>query len=150
MYTCALTSYQANKCVTVARLISGRFRSGSLLRHFFPDKVSGICQLCELELEDVEHIILPKCPKLQDRAQILHRYAEDTLSTCAVAAFIYENIMIKGKDDNLKVQFMLDPSVIPEVISAAQIENNLLYKMLRVTTTWCYSLVKARRKLLEH
>ena len=79
----------------------------------------------------------------------LCRYAEDTLSTCAAAASIYENIMIKGKDDNLKVQFMLDPSVIPEVISAAQIENNLLYKMLKVTTTWCYSLVKSRRKLLE-
>ena len=149
MYTCAVTSYQANKCVTVARLISGRFRSGSLLRHFFPDKVSGICQLCELELEDVAHIILPKCLKLQERAHILRRYAEDTLSICAVAASIYENIMIKGKDDNMKVQFMLDPSVIPEIISAAQIDNNLLNTILRVTTTWCYSLVKTRRKLLE-
>ena len=149
MYNHAVTSYQANKCITVARLISGRFRSGSLLRHFFPDRISGICELCGQELEDIPHIILPKCLKLQDKAQMLHKYAQDTLSSCATAALIYKNI-IEGKDDNLKVQFMIDPSVIPQVIAASQRERDLLNTLFRVTTTWCHSLVRTRKKLLEN
>ena len=34
MWTWATTPYRVNKCVTVSRMISGRFRAGSLLRHF--------------------------------------------------------------------------------------------------------------------
>ena len=83
MYTYALTTYQSNKCIPVARLLSGRFRLGSLLRHFYPDRVSGICELCNLELEDTPHLIIPKCPKLANRAQLLMKYAQDLLSTCA-------------------------------------------------------------------
>ena len=148
LYAHAVTSYQANKCVTVARLISGRFRSGSLLRHFFPDKISGICELCALELEDIPHIILPKCLKLQDKAKLLHRYAIETLSSCATAAAIYKS-NIESEDDNLKVQFMIDPSVIPQVIAASQKESDVLITLFRFTTTWCHALVRARKKLLE-
>ena len=121
----------------------------SLLRHFYPQKVSGVCELCTLEIEDIPHIILPKCPLLYDKADSLLKFAQDTLSTCPSATKIFSDIFIHGKDDNLKVQFMLDPTVIPEVIRVAQINNNLIQIILRVTTTWCYSLNKIRRKLLE-
>ena len=137
MYTHAVTSYQVNKCITVARMLSGRFRCGSLLRHFYPQKVSGICELCSLEIEDIPHIVLPKCPLLFEKAASLMKFAQDTLSVCPSAAKIFSDIFIHGKDDNLKVQFMLDPSVIPEVIRAAQINNNSIQIILRVTTSWC-------------
>ena len=104
---------------------------GSLVRHFYPDKVSGICELCNLELEDIPHLIIPKCPKLADRAQLLLKYAKDSLANCSTAAAIFDNI-IHGEDDELKVQFMLDPSVIPEIILAAQENKNLLGKLFKV------------------
>ena len=148
MYTHAITSYQVNKCITVARLLSGRFRCGSLLRHFYPERVSGICELCTLEIEDIPHIILPKCPLLFEKANSLLNFAQDTLSATPTAAVIFNDIIIHGKDDNLKVQFMLDPTVIPQVITACQSDNNLIKTILRITTTWCYSLNKTRRKLL--
>ena len=148
MYTYALTTYQSNKCIPVARLLSGRFRLGSLLRHFYPDRVSGICELCNLELEDTPHLIIPKCPKLADRAQLLMKYAQDLLSTCAVAASLFDTI-IHGKDEDLKVQFLLDPSVIPQIISAAQNDKYLMERLFKVTTTWVYSLVRTRRKILN-
>ena len=59
-------------------ILSGRFRCGSLLRHFDPH-ISGICELCGQELENLPNIILPRCPHLLDRADILLRYAQDTL-----------------------------------------------------------------------
>ena len=149
MYEHAVTSYQVNKCVTVARLLSGRFRTRSLLRHFYPDKVSGLCELCFEEYEDIPHIILPKCTILKDKVATLYTFAQDTLANCKAAAHIFENIVISGRDDNLKVQFLLDPSVIPQVITATQIDKCVLPELFKVTTTWCYSLVRTRRKHLE-
>ena len=145
MYTHAVTSYQVNKCITVARMLSGRFRCGSLLRHFYPEKVSGICELCTLEIEDLPHIILPKCPPLYEKAESLLNFAQDTLSVCPSATKIF----IHGKDDHLKVQFMLDPTVIPVVIRAAQANNDIIPTILKITTTWCYSLNKTRKNLLK-
>ena len=149
MYTYAVTSYQVNKIVTVSRLLSGRFRSGSLVRHFYPDKVSGICELCHQELEDIPHIILPRCAELKPKAQQLLNYAQDSLTICATAAELFDNIFMQCEDDTLKVQFMLDPSVIPEVIAAAQQDSNILAVLYRITTTWCHSLVRTRSKLLH-
>ena len=149
MYTHASTAYQANKCVTVARLLSGRFRSGSLLRHFYPDKISGICELCNIEIEDIPHIILPKCPRLHDKSLKMLKYAKDSFAMCPTTAKLFSDIFTGGKDDFLKVQFMIDPSVIPEVITAAQADRDLLCKLFRVTTTWCYTLVRTRRQLLD-
>ena len=45
-------SYEVNKMVVQLRLLSGRARLGSLTRHFSPGN-NGICELCELELEDL-------------------------------------------------------------------------------------------------
>ena len=149
MYTYAVTSYQVNKIVTVSRLLSGRFRSGSLVRHFYPDKVSGICELCHQELEDIPHIILPRCAELKPKAQQLLNFAQDSLTICATAAELFDNIFMQCEDDTLKVQFMLDPSVIPEVITAAQQDRNILAVLYRITTTWCHSLVRTRSKLLH-
>ena len=103
MYTHAITSYQVNKCITVARLLSGRFRCGSLLWHFYPERVSGICELCTLEIEDIPHIILSKCLLLFEKANSLMNFVQDTLSATPIAAVIFNDIIIHGKDNNLKV-----------------------------------------------
>ena len=147
MWAGAVTSYTVNKRVTTARMLSGRFRCGSLLRHFNPD-ISGICELCGKELEDIPHIILPRCPNLLSQADILRRYAENTLATCPTAFQLFSDIVVKGKDDYLKVQFFVDPSVIPAVIAAAQVNKHIMEAILTVTTTWCYSMNRTRCKLL--
>ena len=145
-----VTSYEVNKCITVARMLSGRFRCGSLLRHFYPNKISGLCELCELEIEDIPHIILPKCPRLYEQSKILLTFAEETLADCPIATKIFSDIFVMGKDDKTKVQFMLDPTVIPQVIRATQMNANLLPRILKITTTWCYSLNRTRRNLLRN
>ena len=146
MWSWATTSYQVNKCVVVSRMLSGRFRCGSLLRHFY-QHVSGLCELCGEELEDLPHILLPKCPMLKDRADTLHRFAMNSLSKSEKALQIFNSIY-NGKDDNKIVQLLLDPSVVSEIIAATQYEPDILQLMLSVTTTWCYSLNRTRSKLL--
>ena len=127
-------------------MLSGRFRCGSLLRHFY-QHVSGLCELCGEELEDLPHILLPKCPMLKDRALTLHRFAINSLSKSEKANSIFNSIY-NGKDDNKIVQLLLDPSVVPEIIAATQSEPAILQLMLSVTTTWCYALNRTRSKLL--
>ena len=146
MWRMAVTSYKVNKCVTVSRMLSGRFRCGSLLRHFHPH-ISGICELCGLEQEDLAHIVVPRCPELRDRAHHLFRFARETLQSSEKASTILETTL-SSKDDNRIVQLFLDPSVIPEVIAAEQTEPGTLNIILNITTTWCYALNKTRMKLL--
>ena len=146
MWASATTSYQVNKCVVVARMLSGRFRCGSLLQHFSP-ACSGICELCDQELEDLPHILLPRCPHLQQRRPDLLLFARDTLSQSAVASNIFDRIFAT-KDEYTTVQFLLDPSAVPEIIAANQNDPTVLPLLFRVSTTWCYSLNRTRLKLL--
>ena len=153
MFQYADNSYKVNKTTTVARMLSGRFRCGSLLRHFSPN-ISGICENCENELEDLPHILVPKCPALHQRAATLMNFALETLSSSDNIEYFAANVIFKqfmySKDDNTKVQFVLDPSVIEEVITTEQKIPGTLKLILSITTTWCYSLNKCRTKLLRN
>ena len=98
-------------------------------------------------MEDLANIVLPRCEQLRDRADQLLRYAKESLSTSESESIIFEEIYT-SYDDIKKTQFFLDPSVVPEVIAAQQIEPGLLDLILSITTTWCYSLNRTRLKLL--
>ena len=63
------------------------------------------------------------------------------------AANVIFNRFIYSKDDNTKVQFVLDSSVIKEVITPEQKITRTLNLILSITTTWCYSLNKSRTRL---
>ena len=149
MWQTANTSYKVNKCVVVSRMLSGRFRCGSLLKHFYTH-LSGICDLCSIEQEDLPHILVPRSPKLYPRVATLVAFAWESLSDpgASAAAAIFEKFLAYN-DDKLKVQFLLDPSVIPEVIAAEQSKAGTLQQLMNITTTWCYSINKLRIKLQE-
>ena len=132
--------------IECCRTISGRFRCASLTKHF-SEHGTDLCELCGDEAEDLAHILVPRCVHLLDRAVLLLRFATDTLSSCAQASELFFEI-IHSKDDCLKVQLLLDPTVIPSIISANQIDKRIFPIMLRVTTTWCYSMNRRRVKLL--
>ena len=142
----AQTSFSVNKCVTVCRMLSGRFRCASLLRHF-SQHISGLCELCKAEIEDLAHILVPRCIHLLDQADSLLKFAHEKLISCALASDIFFRIM-KSKDDSEKVQLLLDPTVLPEVISANQTNNTVIPTILSVTVTWCYSMNRRRIKLM--
>ena len=68
--TTAGTSYEVNKMITQLRMLSGRYREGTLLRHFSPTN-SGICELYESEIKDLQHFLVPRCPTLTNRREAL-------------------------------------------------------------------------------
>ena len=60
---------------------------------------------------------------------------------------IFKQFM-SSKDDSEKVQVVLDPSAIQEVIASEQKIHGTLKLLLSITKTWCYSINKIRTKLL--
>ena len=50
-------AYDTNKMIVQLRMLSGRYRVGSLLRHFSAEH-SGLCELCGREAEDIVHLVV--------------------------------------------------------------------------------------------
>jgi hypothetical protein len=101
-------------------LLSGRARLGSLLRHFSHQN-DGICELYHLEIEYLTYFLLPRCPLLHERAEVLLTYMQTVLMGSEACSTLLKNILLACKEDsNLWVQFVLDCSVLPPVITASQ------------------------------
>ena len=144
--TTAGTAYEVNKMITQLRMLSGRYRVGALLRHFSPAN-SGICELCQSEIEDLPHLLVPRCQKLKNRKEALLEYSFSVLSKSAVAMNIFNDLMLSN--EHMQVQFLLDCSVFPQVIHASQKDSKLLSILFKVTRTWCYSMHRTRLKMLN-
>ena len=147
LWSTAANAYDVNKGIIQSRLLSGRYRLGSLLRHFSPSN-SGECELCGHHLEDLPHFLVPRCPQLQERRTSLLTYWFYILEQSDNCSFIVHEIL-ESEDDNLLVQFVLDCSVLPQVILASQDNPNVLPLLFKITRTWVYSLHRTRLKLMN-
>ena len=96
-------------------------------------------------------MVLPRCPLLSERKQQLLKYARDRLAAAASpeCSRIFE-AAISHPNNQKTVQFLLDPSVIPEVIETSRQNENALPLLFRITSTWCYSLHRLRLQLLKN
>ena len=141
----ATDTYSVNKMVIQLRMLSGRYRVGKLLRHFQPSN-SGVCELCGLEIEDLAHLLAPRCPRMAERGALLLEYSRSLATKSPTCSSILDNIM--HSDEETRVQFVLDCTVLPPVIAAAQHDKEVLPLLCKITRTWCYSLHRTRLKLL--
>ena len=130
-------------------MLSGRYRSDSLLSNFHPSN-SPKCQLaCDSpdSLGDLPHLLL-HCSSLAYRRTVLFDYWKSLAAKNPECSSLV-NSMISAAAE-IQIQFILDCSAIPEVASLALIHGDqplaLLYKMTR---TFCYSIHRERLKLLN-
>ena len=144
--TTAGHSYETNKMVIQLRmLIQGWYKAGCLTKHFSPAN-TGICELCGLEEEDLPHILVPRCPHLLERRNLLVDYSRNILRETPALSLIFENALKENEQDF--VQFLLDLSVRPDVIKNAQSDKNTLPLLFKISRTWCYSMHRTRLKML--
>ena len=133
-----------------AQMISGRYRSESLCRHWSRNKM-GFCLLSNNHqevLEDVTHI-LKDCDALHDTRMKLLSY---TRSYCqGIPTYIADLILsfLDFTSPNF-CQFLLDCSVLPSVIRATQDYDaaTIHHHTFMISRTWVYSLHKRRMTLL--
>ena len=106
-------------------------------------------ELCHLEVEDIRQFLLPNCPILQDHSRLLLDYMKNILEKSVPCSTILDTIILQAKDNpSIWVQFVLDCSVLPQVIAAGQDDPLVLPLLFKVTRTYCYSLHRTRLKIL--
>ena len=142
--TCGSNPYEICKAVVQAKMLSGRYRSDRLLRHF--TNTDGACSICdENVLGSLEHLLV-SCKTLHEtRTHLLQKLAKSSDYSENVKKLISENF----KSNKNVVQLLLDGSVLPDVICVNQKEGpHILNQIFRFTRSWCYAMHKARLKLL--
>lgn len=133
-----------------AQMLSGRYRTEGLCRHWSLKNKEGHCLLstaCSNTVEDIPHILL-HCVALQDIRAKLSLF---TISYCKNIPYVISNLILSLSlpSNPHFCQFLLDCSVLPEVMRATQLfGEDVLHHAFNITRRWVYSLHKTRMKIL--
>ena len=149
--TCSSSPWEVEKASTQARLLSGRFRVEALTGHWVPWNRGGMCVLpscwntAEAHKGTVESFLL-SCPSLSPTREAMNGYSSSYITNK------YPHLMTLATqclNDN-PVQFLLDCSTMPAVITAHQAEGEqVLYAFFKISRNFCHGLYKARMNMLR-
>ena len=117
-------------------MLSGRYRTEALASHW-SQNLLGFCLTgtCKEVNEDLHHILLV-CPSYQ---HIRDRLKELWLQ-CAHPQLLHILISVLGGPSQDLLQFILDASVHPEVITLTQTYGDEILKIVfHLTRTWCFA-----------
>ena len=143
--TCGSNPFEVNKAVIQARMLSGRYITDQLSRHWTSNK-SGICSLpsCTGQaIGSLEHILL-HCPSLSSmRIKMINLSTE--VSKCSPVLEALLASILNDTDHTKLMQFLLDCSALPEVVILKQ-EFGLqpLMTLFYISRTWCYNIHRSR------
>ena len=138
--------YEISKAIQQARFLSGRYRSANLTKYWSRTNKEGYClaDTCINVVESIEHILV-FCKAYSDCRQRLYYLWLTTQNT------VVHNLVIEAlaSDTDYLVQFILDCSVLPQVISATQAHGSeIMHILFHLTRSWCFSIHKQRMKNL--
>ena len=144
--SCKANPYEVNKAIVQARLLSGRYRCDWSCRHWSRTNKDGFCVLCPDENfpGTVEHMLV-SCPALQEKRLFLKNHW-DQLSCEDVPLRKLLRSKLSSSPQEL-VQFLLDPSAVPEIIAGCQQGHFKLDTLFSLTRTYCYALHRRRCQL---
>ena len=147
---CSSNPYECHKAVITARMLSGRYLTDQLQRHW-SGNIDGHCLLPNCSppgtLGSLEHLLL-HCPVLREtRAKLLNLCTRISNKNHVVADIV--SSVFSGRDSHQIMQLLLDCSTMPVVISAVQtfgidIRDTILY----LGRTWCYNIHRERMNQL--
>ena len=142
--TCGSNSYEICKAVIQAKMLSGRYRTDQLVRHFSDNDWS--CAICPSNVPgDLQHLLLT-CSALGDTRARLLRGLTSNSNMSEISKSVINSAF---QSIETATQLLLDPSVLPTAISINQTQDPSIFNHLfRFSRSWCYSVHKARLKLL--
>ena len=133
-----------------SQMVSGRYRTEGLCRHWSMKNKEGHCLLsaaCTNTVEDIPHILL-HCAGLNEIRAKLSLF---TINYCKSIPAVISNLILSlslPSNPNF-CQFIFDCSVLPAVIQAHQLYgDDVLHHAFNVTRRWIYSLHKTRMRIL--
>ena len=143
-------SYEVEKACAQAKMVSGRYRTCWLSRHWSGDS-SGSCSLPSCRLSPTPGTlphILTECEDLAPARQRMISLWADFLKDKPTLLPVIKKYTIECNMSQ-HIQFLLDCTVLPEVISLVQQHGSSVHdSLLYLTRSYCFSIHKARLKLL--
>ena len=146
-WTCRSSPSSVRAATVQAKMISGRYRSCWLRRHWTQE--SGACRLpgCNMTPGDVAHILSGECPALQ------HALAQELINIQQLLCphpLLLPPVMAALQCEKEKMTtFILDPSTDPAVINLVQLHgHNVLFPLFSVSRAWVWAVHRTRMRLL--
>ena len=143
--TAGSNPYEVSKAIQQARFLSGRYRTENLAKHWSRNK-EGYClsPTCQNQIETVQHILI-ECPAYLECKKRLY-----SLWLSSKNPVVYHLILAAlSTEKEYLLQFLLDCSVLPEVITATQSYGEGIFsELFYLTRTWCFSVHRERMKML--
>ena len=145
--TCSSNPFETNKALIQAALVSGRYRTDYLSRHWNQLNPHGFCILCPgmFQFGTVQHLLLHCEALAEKRAKIIEMWSDQAKEDDHLHHLLKE--LLKSRPE-LLTQFLLDPSVVPEVVTLCQQKLVNISDLFYLTRTWCYGLHRRRLQLL--
>ena len=137
--------HEANKAVTLARMMSGRYRTERLCRFWTANK-DGYCLLegCNQVVGDLEHLLV-HCPGLQSVRSNLEQMWLTRTSLIPPLQLYIKQVLVSPA--TVRMAFILDCVAVPEIISLYQTHGMaVLDTALYITRTYAYYI--HRKKLI--
>ena len=136
--TAGSNSFECVKSLVVAKMISGRYRSDYLCRHWTPSNRDGLClaDTCQAVVGDLTHMLI-SCPALQSTRDRLVKFWRHRSLPYHVLANIIDEIL--SSSPQVQTQFILDPCLVPAVLAVCNQHGKELFDhVYYLTRTFAY------------
>jgi hypothetical protein len=145
-WTCYSSSSAVRSATVMAKMLSGRYRSCWLRRHWTQE--SGACRLpgCGQVPGDVAHLLSGECLALQPYLATTLHHLYDMLAPHLLRPVL---TALHG-DREAATTFFLDPSTDPSVIQLVQLygQEPVLTPLFQAARAWVWSAHRARMRML--
>jgi hypothetical protein len=146
IWTTAGSPFEISKAVITARMLSGRYRTDLLMSNWSTSNPDGLCRLpgCDDEIGSLKHILL-ECSGLSEaRAKALSHWSSFLVPRPWLFPVVAHHTL---GGDQLNLQFLLDPSVLPMVICLNRSNSEILPSCFYLARTWIFTIHLTREKI---
>ena len=131
-------SFECAKSLIIAKMISGRYRSEDLCKHWSSSNKLGLClaPTCSGVAGDLEHILVV-CPALQEvRGRLTKLWLDRSTQSPALFQLLK---MVLASPPQIQVQFILDPTVFDGIKMLMELHGlPIIEYVLYLTQTYAY------------
>ena len=139
-------SFECSKSLIVGKMVSGRYRSDYLCRHWTPANRKGYClaDTCNEVVGDLVHMLVV-CPALQSvRKRLVKFWFDRSAATPALLRFISEIVCSPPQD---LIQCIINPAILAMCSTLGQGIISHIYFLIR---TFTYYMQRGKHDIIGH
>ena len=143
-------AYEIYAALIQARILCGSYRTEKLRRHWSKNKL-GLCLFPECfslkQMEDIKHFLIHFNRLNEARRRLVSVARNFSIDKPVFKLIIDEHLF--SPDEDLQLQFLIDPSVLPKVIAVVQYFGVIiLQNCFKISRMWCRLLHVARLRMI--